>query len=173
MTALYSPAGSGRGLPRYRIHPGAVTGVVSVLPVECCTSGLCCIVLLWCRIRGTSVVFRSKRCSDLLEDDDWASLFSQMETQAKFLEDVSCDVLKASASAMASSVSAHRHVYLRDWKVDAAQKSGLFHGPFSGSRLFGDDLEPMLHKASKNQKHGQLFRSRFRIEEGSFTETFL
>ncbi|KAJ1099178.1 hypothetical protein NDU88_004282 [Pleurodeles waltl] len=81
----------------------------------------------------------------LSEGVECSCLFAKMETQAKFLANVSCDILKASASAMASSVLAHRHVYLRDWKVDSAHKSGLLHMPFTGSHLLGADLEHMLH----------------------------
>ncbi|KAJ1106441.1 hypothetical protein NDU88_003842 [Pleurodeles waltl] len=48
----------------------------------------------------------------LQEGVECSSLFATMETQATFLVYVSCDVLKASASAKASSVLAQRCVSL-------------------------------------------------------------
>ncbi|KAJ1210198.1 hypothetical protein NDU88_005566 [Pleurodeles waltl] len=89
--------------------------------------------------------------------EDFSDLLSRMEVQAKFLSNIASHSLRASAMATVGSVSARRHLHLRGRKVDSSQKNCLLRLPFGGSKLFEGELEEVLRKSFKSQKHVQPF----------------
>ncbi|KAJ1216369.1 hypothetical protein NDU88_003972 [Pleurodeles waltl] len=98
--------------------------------------------------------------SAVQEGADLYDLLSCMEVQAKFLSDIAFDPLKASAMAIAGSVSAHRHLHLRAGGLIPPRRIVYWRMPFGGSKVFGDELEEVLRKSFKCQKHVQPFRPR-------------
>ena len=86
------------------------------------------------------------------EGVDSSSLRAMMEQQVSFLSDITFDNLCASAAAAGSSVAARRHLWMLTWKVDASQKQILIKLPFSGEKLFGQQLEDLVKKSAENKK---------------------
>lgn len=63
-----------------------------------------------------------------------------MASAAAFIADTSADSLQLSARAMAAGVPVRRST----WDVDAALHAKVVALPFHGTKLFGEDLEPLL-----------------------------
>ncbi|KAJ1100640.1 hypothetical protein NDU88_005721 [Pleurodeles waltl] len=101
--------------------------------------------------------------SAIQDGEDFSDLLSRMAIQAKFLSDIAFDSLRASAMATTGSVSAERHLHLRGWRVDSAQKNLLLCVPFGGSKLFEDELEQVLKKSFKSPKHVQPFSQKPKV----------
>ncbi|KAJ1180414.1 hypothetical protein NDU88_005635 [Pleurodeles waltl] len=90
---------------------------------------------------------------------DCSGLMSLIERQVQFLTHIYFDVLGASALVEWACVSAHRNLFLRDRKTDAAQRASALRLPFQGNVLFGVELEEKLHKLLMDKKHSSSFRS--------------
>ena len=83
---------------------------------------------------------------------EYSALVAMMEQPVRFLSDIKFDKLCSSAAASGAAISAQRHVWLRSWKADAAQKEVLMKLPFSGTQVFGQELEDLIKKAVENKK---------------------
>lgn len=86
------------------------------------------------------------------EGVNFSTLLALMEHHMRFLSDFSFDNLCASAAVSSASIAAQRNIWMRSWKADAAQNLVLLKLPFTGSKVFGNDLEDMIKKSVENLK---------------------
>ncbi|KAJ1162775.1 hypothetical protein NDU88_003240 [Pleurodeles waltl] len=93
------------------------------------------------------------------ESSDRSGVLELFECQVELLPDVSFDVVRASALAGDACVEAQRNLMLKDWRMDAVQKSSVHRMPFQGSVLFGAELESKLNKLLKEKKHSSSIKS--------------
>ncbi|KAJ1120561.1 hypothetical protein NDU88_008725 [Pleurodeles waltl] len=103
-----------------------------------------------------------KLAEDMQEEEDCSDLLVSMEQQARFLSDASCDSINSAAMASWASVLACRHMWLRDWKADTAEKSALLKISFQGNKMFGDHLERIVTKTFKDHKHALPYKGKSR-----------
>lgn len=61
-----------------------------------------------------------------------------------FSSDASLDIMQLITRAQAASVPVRRQSWLKNWTVDTKSKQNLTMAPFSGQKLFGDALQPVL-----------------------------
>ncbi|XP_034278399.1 uncharacterized protein LOC117668538 [Pantherophis guttatus] len=70
----------------------------------------------------------------------------------QFSADATLNAARFAAKSLASSVTAHRLVWLRHWQADARHKWRLASVPFAGPKLFGDSLDPFLSETKDKKK---------------------
>ncbi|KAM4722898.1 BTB/POZ domain-containing protein 8 [Rhinophrynus dorsalis] len=62
--------------------------------------------------------------------------------------DASLDNIRLMAKSSALSIMARRALWIKAWDADASSKNRLVSFPFTGSKLFGDQLEEIIKKSS-------------------------
>ncbi|XP_069820995.1 lamina-associated polypeptide 2-like [Dendropsophus ebraccatus] len=80
------------------------------------------------------------------------SSLAQLKKSTSFLADASADALRFSARSAASSNSARRAIWLKNWSGDAVAKAKICSFPCEGEFLFGSELDKLLEKAGDRKK---------------------
>ncbi|KAJ1214810.1 hypothetical protein NDU88_002421 [Pleurodeles waltl] len=108
------------------------------------------------------------------------TLFATMPDGGQCLDlfdsmDIAFDSVRTSALSYGASVATRRHLFLKGWNIDAAQRSMSLRLPCTGARLFGQDLEEKLHCVFKVWKHSLSFHTHQRPKSsfaGSASRSF-
>ncbi|XP_029442624.1 uncharacterized protein LOC115082537 [Rhinatrema bivittatum] len=74
-----------------------------------------------------------------------------LEAVIAYSADAMHDLLRTSARAMVSAVSARRLLWLRNWAADGTSKAHLGALPFKGKLLFGKQLDDIMQFLSENK----------------------
>lgn len=69
---------------------------------------------------------------------------NKVMTAMEFSVDAMLNTVRFASRAITSSVATCQLLWLRQWQVDAKHKWRLASAPFTGDRLFGDALDPIL-----------------------------
>lgn len=70
----------------------------------------------------------------------------------EFSADATLSAARFSAKAIGSSVTSRRLLWLRSWQADIRSKWRLASSPFSGEKLFGSQLDPLLIETKDHRK---------------------
>lgn len=70
----------------------------------------------------------------------------------EFSADATLSAARFSAKAMGSSITSRRLLWLRNWQADIRSKWRLASSPFSGDKLFGSLLDPLLIETKDHRK---------------------
>lgn len=114
--------------------------------------------------------------SDVRSQQDISKVIVALEYSA----DATLNSSRFAAKAIGSSVAARRLLWLRQWQADAKSKWRLASSSFSGPKLFGAALEPLLVESKDKRRvlpsmsRRSEFRSQssfrpFRNQEGGFS----
>ncbi|KAJ1191137.1 hypothetical protein NDU88_000453 [Pleurodeles waltl] len=93
------------------------------------------------------------------ESSDCSEVLEYIDHQVEFLSDVPFDIVRVSAVSGGACVVARHNLVLRDWEIDADQRSSALQMPFQGSVLFGTQLKEKLHKLCKEKKNPSSLKS--------------
>ncbi|XP_029458675.1 lamina-associated polypeptide 2, isoforms alpha/zeta-like [Rhinatrema bivittatum] len=83
--------------------------------------------------------------------DGESSQADHLEAVIAYSADAMHDLLRTSARAMVSAVSAHRLLWLRNWAADGSSKAHLGSLPFKGKLLFGKQLDDLMQFLGENK----------------------
>ncbi|XP_041431344.1 uncharacterized protein LOC121397804 [Xenopus laevis] len=82
------------------------------------------------------------------EEFDMSSHLSKMLNAIHYLCDASMDSLHLLAKSSALAIAARRALWLKPWSADPASKKNLVSLPFTGTTLFGSELDAIISKIS-------------------------
>lgn len=100
-------------------------------------------IILWAEELPKQDFKLSKHTKDTLK---------KMALSAAYAADASLESMQFCSRAIVSNVVARRNVWLRHWEVDTGSQASLAASPFSGSKLFGQVLDPLLIESKDKRK---------------------
>uniref|UniRef100_A0A803K0H8 Lamina-associated polypeptide 2 alpha C-terminal domain-containing protein n=1 Tax=Xenopus tropicalis TaxID=8364 RepID=A0A803K0H8_XENTR len=95
-------------------------------------------------VARTTVLWLEEALAGLPQGEPTSDLLSKALNAVHFLCDASMDMIQLAAKASALAVGARRALWLKTWSADQASKKNLLALPFSGTSLFGPELDPLI-----------------------------
>ncbi|XP_058020135.1 uncharacterized protein LOC131188700 isoform X2 [Ahaetulla prasina] len=78
--------------------------------------------------------------------------FNKIVAAVEYTADATMSSAKYVAKSIASSVTARRFLWLKNWQADTKRRWRLASVPFKGAKLFGEALEPVLTETKGKKK---------------------
>lgn len=78
--------------------------------------------------------------------------FDKVVAAAEYMVDATLASAKFGARSIASTVTARRLLWLRNWQADTKRRWCLASVPFKGPKLFGEALDPLFTEPKERKK---------------------